>query len=100
SRVSQRTKLSMELLMHLNRLQREMLHPAQRLLAPPCDFQLTLRQRQRKLVLTNGGKFFRQYPALSWPGANKANFVILPKQSGKIIDKNSLDERGTAIKVT
>jgi hypothetical protein len=100
SRVSARTRLPVELIVYLNKLQRDMLQVGQRLLAPPCDFHVTLRQRQRQVVLTNGGKFFRQYPATNWPGANKPVPIFLPKQTGKVIDKTALGERGVAVKQT
>lgn len=100
SRVSSRTKLSIELLTYLNKLKSDVLHPGQKLFAPECDFHVTLRQKQRRVVLTNGEKFFRQYPALAWPGSNKPNPVFLPKQNGRVIDKRALGERGAAVKPT
>lgn len=98
--ISRKSKVSIELLMYVNRLQRDMLHPGQKLVAPACDFRLILRQKQKKVVVTNGDKFFRQYPALSWPGQNKPNPVILPKQTGTIILKQALDPTGTQVKNT
>ncbi len=100
SQISRRTKLSVELIVYLNKLERDLLHPGQKLMAPACDFRLTLRQKQRKVVVTNGERFFRQYPTLSWPGANKPNPVFLPKQTGRVIDKLALAPGGGPVKPT
>ena len=93
-RISNRTKVSLELLVHLNQLKSEVLHPGQRLLIPVCDFRLVLQQRARKVVIYHGEKFFRQYPTLAWPGTNKRPPIILPKQSGKVTDKIALNDKG------
>ncbi len=100
SRVSLRTKLSVEMLVQLNKLRSDVLHPGQKLLAPDCDFRILLRQKTRRVVVTNGEKFFRHYPALSWPGGNKPNPIFLPKQTGRVIDKRALGERGASAKPT
>lgn len=100
SRVALRTKVSIELLVYLNKLSRDVLHPGQKLLAPANDFRLVLRQKQRRVVLMNGDKFFRQYPVISWPGANKATPIFLPKQTGKVLKKVALGERNAAVKST
>lgn len=100
SAVARRTKLSVELLVHLNNLQRDMLHPGQKLIAPPSDFHLVLRQKQRRVVVMNGDKIFRQYPVVSWPGGNKPNPVFLPKQTGRVTDKVALGAGGAPVKNT
>jgi LysM repeat protein len=92
-------KLSVELMMHLNHMQRDMIHPGQRLLTPATDFRIILRQKQRKVVLMNHDKFFRQYPALTWPGQNKPNPIILPKQSGIVQDKLAFGTSGAPVKI-
>lgn len=99
-RVSARTKLPLELIIHLNKLERDMIHPGQKLLAPPCEFQLLLRQKQRRVVLYKDGKFFRQYPVVAWPGANKIPPVFLPAQSARILDKIAIGAGGAAVKPT
>ena len=93
-RIASRTKVSLELLVHLNQLKSETVHPGQRLLAPACDFRLVLQQRARRVVIYRGDKFFRQYPTLSWPGTNKKPVIILPKQNGKVTDKIATNENG------
>ena len=93
-RIASRTKISLELLAHLNRLKSETLHPGQRLLAPVCGFRLVLQQRARRIAIYRDDKFFRQYPTLAWPGANKKPVIILPKQSGKVTEKIAINEKG------
>jgi hypothetical protein len=46
--------------------------------------------------LMNGEKFFRGYPALSWPG--KKPLVILAKQTSRVTEKVALTEHGVAPK--
>ena len=67
-RVAHRTKVSVELLTYLNKINERFLHPNQRLLAPQTAFRLVIQQKSRRVVLYNGDKFFRQYPAAEWPG--------------------------------
>ncbi len=93
-RIATRTKVSLELLAHLNQVKSETVHPGQRLLTPVCDFRLVLQQRARRVVIYRGDKFFRQYPTLSWPGTNKKPVIILPKQSGKVTDKIAVNDKG------
>ncbi len=94
-RIASRTKVSLELLVHLNKFKSEILHPGQRLLAPVCDFRLVLQQRARRVAIYRGEKFFRQYPTLTWPGTNKKPVIILPKQSGKVTDKIAVSDKGS-----
>ena len=94
SRVSARRRLPVELLLRLNQLDSENLQIGQRLIAPQADFRVTLDQKKRMVVLTNGAKFFRQYPAIVWPGMHKKPVVFLPKATGKINDKVALNEKG------
>lgn len=93
-RVASRTKVSVELLTYLNRITGKYLHPNQRLLAPQVAFRLVIQQKKQRLVLHNGGKFFRQYPAAEWPGGAKA--PLRPAQEGRVTEKRAF-ERGVAI---
>ncbi len=93
-RIASRTKVPAELLVYLNQLKKETVHPGQRLLAPACDFRLVLQQRAKRIVIYRGDKIFRQYPTLTWPGANKKPVIILPKQSGKVTDKIATNDKG------
>jgi len=93
-RIAARTKVSIELLVRLNQLKSDVVHPGQRLLAPSCDFRLVLQQRARRVAIYRGDKFFRQYPALAWPGANKKPVIILPRQNGKVTEKIAINEKG------
>ncbi len=92
-RVAARTKVPVELLTHLNKIDGRYLHPNQRLLAPTMAFRLVVQQKQRRVVLWNGDKFFRQYPAAEWPGAGKPG--LRPKQSGRVTEKRASDSTGS-----
>ena len=87
SRVASRTRVSTELLVHLNHLGK-FVHPNQRLIAPPCSFRLVIEQKHRRVVLYNMDKFFRQYPAASWPGGDQKP-VLHPKQTGRVTEKRA-----------
>lgn len=87
SRVASRTKVPAELLVHLNHLGK-FVHPNQRLLAPACAFRLVIQEKPRRVVLYNGDKFFRQYPAASWPGSEQKP-VLHPKQTGRVTEKRA-----------
>jgi LysM repeat protein len=91
-RVAARTKVSVELLTYLNRLEGKFLHPNQRLLAPHVEFRLVVQQKKQRVVLYNGDKFFRQYPAAEWPGGGKA--PLRAKQDGRVTEKRAFDNNG------
>ncbi len=93
SRVANRTKVPVELLVHLNKIDDRFLHPNQRLIAPPVAFRLVIQQKNHRLVLYNGDKFFRQYPAATWPGNGKP--VIHPRQTGRVVEKRAFDSTGS-----
>ncbi len=87
NRVAGHTKLPVEFIVYFNKLHREMLQPGQQLLAPACSFRVVLQQKSRRVALYNGDKFFRQYPATTWPGEHRRPVIFLAKQSGKVVDK-------------
>lgn len=93
SRVASRTKVPVELLVHLNKIDDRFLHPNQRLLAPAVAFRLVIQQKSRRLVLYNGDKFFRQYPAATWPGGDKP--VLHAKHTGRVVEKRAFDSTGS-----
>jgi hypothetical protein len=93
ARVSARTKVPMELLVHLNRLEGRYLHPNQRLLAPQCSFRMVIQQKAQRVVLYDGDKFFRQYPATVWP-AGHGKQGIAPRQTGRVTEKRAFDDTG------
>jgi hypothetical protein len=92
--IASRKKLPLEFIVQMNQLRSDVIHPGQRLLTPSCDFRVTLEQRSRRVVITNGGKFFRQYAAISWPDMNRKPVVFLPKTTGRVLEKHALDEKG------
>lgn len=93
ARISNRVKMSMELIVHLNKLPNDKIQRGQRLIAFPTNFRLVLRQTQQRVILMNGDKFFRQYPTLSWPGKKP-----LPKMTVKVTEKAAINEKGQAPK--
>ena len=93
-RVAARTRLPVELLVHLNRLDgRYPIHPNQRLLAPKCSFRMVIQQKARRVVLYNDNKFFRQYPAAVWSRGNRKE-DLLPKQTGRVTEKRAFNNTG------
>jgi LysM domain len=92
--IASRTKLPLEFIVQMNQLKRDVIHPGQRLLTPTCEFRVTLEQKTRRVVLTNGGRFFRQYPAVSWPDMHRKPVIFLPKTSGRVTDKRAVNEKG------
>ena len=92
-RVAGRTKVPVELLTYLNKIDGRYLHPNQRLIAPQTAFHLVIQQKKQRVVLYNGDKFFRQYPAAEWPGGGKA--PIRPKQAGRVMEKRAFDATGS-----
>ncbi len=99
-RISARSKIPVETVIFLNRMQRDVIHPGDRLLAPACDFRAVLQQKTRRVILYNGGKFFRHYPASVWPGMNRSPAVILPRQEGRVAEKSAINVKGLPIKPT
>jgi LysM repeat protein len=89
SRISARRKVPVELILHLNKMENDTLQIGQRVLAPASEFRAVLQQRTRLVILYTGQKFFRQYPAVQWPGQHKKEPVFLPKANGKVSDKVS-----------
>lgn len=90
SRISSRRRIPIELILHLNKMENETLQIGRRMLAPNMsEFRVVLDQRKRLVVLYNGPKFFRQYPAVNWPGMHKKPVIFLPKATGKVSDKVS-----------
>lgn len=92
-RVAGRTKVPVELLTYLNKIDGRYLHPNQRLIAPQTAFHLAIQQKKQRVVIYNGDKFFRQYPAAEWPGGDKA--PIRPKQAGRVTEKRAFDSTGS-----
>lgn len=90
ARIANRTKMPLELLVHLNKLKSDRIHPGQRLIAFPINFRLVLKQRDERVILMRDDKFFRQYPTLSWPG--KKPLTPLPKQTVRVTDKSALND--------
>lgn len=93
-RVASRTKVAVEQLVYLNRLDGRYLQPNQRLLAPASSFRLVIQQKLQRVVLFNGNRFFRQYPTAAWPGAGQ-KAVIHPKASGRVTEKRAIDSTGS-----
>lgn len=99
TRVAMRTKSTPELIMRTNNLSGTMLRVGQRLWISPADFSMVVLRRQRRVLVYNGKHLFKQYrievlPAAAQP---KAGAPPLPKLSGKVVDKLSLNARGDRV---
>ena len=92
-RVASRAKVPVETLAYVNRIDAKYLHPNQRLTIPECAFRLVIQQKKQRVVLYNGDKFFRQYPAAEWPGGGRQ--VIRAKQTGRVTEKRGSDSTGS-----
>lgn len=93
-RIVLRSKMTLELFNHLNRLNTGMIFPGQKLLVVKCDFTMVINQKTQRVILSKAGKYFRQYPILSGTGSAKKT-VVYPKQNGKLTDKRAFTEKGT-----
>ena len=95
-RVASRMKVPVELIVFLNNFKGPYLHPGQRLLVAKCAFRLVIQQKARRVVLWNGQRFFRQYPAAVWTGSAQKQ-VIHPKQAGRVTEKRAFDSTGSVL---
>jgi hypothetical protein len=57
-----RTKTTPELIMRSNNLPDVMLRIGQKLMISPAEFSLIISKKGEKVIVLNGGKFFKQYP--------------------------------------
>lgn len=90
TRVAARLKSSEELIMRANKLSTTMLRISQRLSVPPTAFSAVLSRKENKLILSNGGRFFRQYAIRSWPvAAGKGAAGPAVKLTGRVVGKLS-----------
>jgi LysM repeat protein len=91
TRVATRTKSTPELIMRANNLTGYMLRIDQKLSIPPTDFRVIISRKRNKVVLFNGGKYFKQYAIRSWPQlpVRKGAAGPPPKIDGKVAGKLS-----------
>jgi LysM repeat protein len=93
NRVAKQMKTTGELIMRSNGMQGTMLRIGQKLAVPPADFSIVISRKQEKVILSNKGKFFKQYPIAAWPPslAKKAPTgkpaPPPPKLAGKVTEK-------------
>ena len=94
NRVASKLKVTPELLMRANNMTGTMLRIGQKLTVGPADFSLVISRKKDKVTLLNKGRFFKQYPVVSWPPqhakktpAGGAKAPSLAKQTGKVKDK-------------
>lgn len=67
--IAERERSSIECLMQLNSMMElRALQPGDELVVMPLDFRLLVETRRRAVSLWNGGRFIREFPALSVPG--------------------------------
>ena len=94
NRVAGKLKVTPELLMRANNLEGTMLRIGQKLTVGPADFAVVISRKKDKVTLLNKGRFFKQYPILSWPPQHAKKTLPagqkappLAKQTGKVRDK-------------
>jgi len=104
NKVAKITKTTPELLMQANGLTGIMLRIDQRLYYTPAEFSLLIDKRNKKVVLLNRGKFFKQYPitTLPQPRAALASKKATPsatvtKQQGKVVEKIAWGPSGARV---
>jgi LysM repeat protein len=100
TRVANKNKSTPELIMRANGLTGSMLRIGQKLLLPPANFSILISRKQNKVILTNDGKFFKQYPILKWPPQippYKKGGPLMQKQVGKVIEKIAWLDGGRVI---
>lgn len=105
NKVAHITKTTPELLMQANGLTGIMLRIDQRLYYTPAEFTLVIDKRNKKVVLLNHGKFFKQYPITTLPApraalaAKKATPVptTVTKQQGKVVEKIAWGPSGARV---
>lgn len=92
--VAKKFKTTPELLMRANSMTGSMLRIGQKLLIPPSEFSLTVSRKQKRVILMNKGKFFKQYAILAMPvpkggaSANPKNATPRPpKISAHVADR-------------
>lgn len=101
NKVARITKTTPELLMRANGLTGIMLRIDQRLYYSPAEFSLVIDKRNKKVVLLNRGKFFKQYPITTLPPAKAATKKGAPgpvvKQQGKVIERIAWGPSGARV---
>ena len=65
-KIAMKMKTTSELIMRSNNMSGTMLHIGRHLLISQPNFSLVLNRKEKKVVLLNNGKFFKQYSALTW----------------------------------
>jgi LysM repeat protein len=90
TRVATRTKSTPELIMRANNLSTINLRIDQKLSVPATDFSVVISRKRNRVVLSNGGRYFRQYAIRSWPpqAAGKGGGAP-PRLNGKVAGKLS-----------
>ena len=91
NRVANKTKSTPEAIMRANNLSTHNLRIEQRLSIPTTEFSIVISRKRNKVILFNGGKYFRQYAIQSWPvqAAKKGAPGPAPKLTGRVVGKLS-----------
>lgn len=101
NKVARITKTTPELLMQANGLTGIMLRIDQRLYYTPADFSLLIDKRNKKVVLLNRTKFFKQYPITTLPPGKatpkKGGPGPVVKQQGKVVEKIAWGPSGARV---
>jgi len=87
-KIKRRLKTSDELIMRCNNLEDpRRLRIGQVIVVTPSDFSLIIDRKERTVTLLNGGKFFKEYPAVSWNAPAPARGVESAPLSAKVTRK-------------
>ena len=91
NRVATKTKSTPELIMRANNLSTVNLRIDQKLSVPTTAFSVVISRKRNKVVLFNGGRYFRQYAIRSWPKqpAKKSPAGPPQKLTGRVLGKLS-----------
>ena len=82
NRVANKLKVTPELLMRANAMEGTMLRIGQKITVGPADFSLIISRKKDKVTVLNKGRFFKQYPVLSWPAQHAKKALPAGQKAG------------------
>lgn len=82
NRVANKLKVTPELLMRANNMEGTMLRIGQKITVGPADFSLIISRKKDKVTVLNKGRFFKQYPVLSWPAQHAKKALPAGQKAG------------------
>ena len=97
NRVAMHTHSTPELIFRSNNLTRDILRIGQKLVIAPADFSAVVSLPEKKLLLYNAKRFFKQYRILAIPVPEKPRTGPAPKRTGKVVSKLASDSAGNRV---